>query len=164
MIIKFLLDYWTFIFPLACLLAQIFVICKWWYSRNKKLRDNLKKPLFLYEFENNILQRTEEILKNSDFITRNRTTDLCSLDDLTKEHSILIIGYSSIDASTEKMQSLINRVINQRTPLIVFCNPKCRIKETDMEILSRYSYYEICNTPLRLIMLIDNICQNFNYK
>lgn len=160
--LDFLLNYWEILLSLICLIVQIYVVWHWSYSRNKKLRDNLKKPLFLYEFQNNILQRAEEILKNSDFITRNRTTDLSSLDDLkTGKHSILIVGYVDIPDSDQKMLEILNIVKGKRIPLIIFCNSQCRI---NMAILSAYSYYEICNTPLRLTMLITNICQNFDYK
>ncbi|MBO7611924.1 MAG: hypothetical protein J6T23_06930 [Elusimicrobia bacterium] len=135
-------------------MISIGIFCGW-----IKFQLNLKKPLFLFEFDSDNLKRVEEVLKDRKFKISNRSKDLTSLDDFKKKHSILIVGYSNNNSA--KLEKAVNRAMLLKLPIIIFCNSNCRISDNDMNIILSYTYYEICTNPLRLILTIRNICQNY---
>lgn len=150
-------NYWVEFLISACVsFVMIFVgkLMGW-----IKFQFNLRKPLFLFELDFDNLKRIEEVLISKDFKISNRSSDLTSLDDFRKKNSILIVGYS--ENKSDKLKNAVNKAKSLHQPIIIFCSGNCVISKEDKDIICSYTYYEICNSPFRLILTINNVCQNY---
>lgn len=134
----------------------------WVYRRFSYLYKNLKRPIFLFEMERGNLARVKEVLKETQLNPSSPTTDIKSLDSLTRKNSVCIVGYKGGSASDKILKDLIMRIRPLRIPLVVYT--ESRIFDSDLPIIQEYSYSEICNSPLRVVTLINSICQSFSYE
>lgn len=136
----------------------------WIYQRNKNLRNNLKRPIYLYEMKKDNLERVRDILAETELNPQETKTDIKFVDSLKTESSVCVVGYFHTSSSEKQIQHIIDKLQSKKIPLIVYA-PQSQIIDPDTySIIQNYSYSEICNSPLRLVTLINSICQTFPYE
>ena len=136
----------------------------WIYKRNKKLHQNLKRPIYLYEMQKDNLERVRDILAETELNPQDTKTDIKFLDSLNGKSSVCIVGYYHTSTSDKQIKDIIDKLQNKKIPLIVYA-PKSQIIDSNTYfVIQNYSYSEICNSPLRLVTLINSICQTFPYE
>lgn len=149
---------------IICSLLPFILLWIWIYKRNKKLYKNLKRPIYLYEMEKGNLERVRDILKETELNPKETKTDIKFVDSLTGESSVCIVGYYKTNSSDKDMKNIINKLQSKKIPLIVYSPQSQHIDPNTYLSIQDYSYSEICNSPLRIVTLINNICQTFPYE
>ena len=140
----------------------ILSVILWEYKRSYKLYKNLKRPIFLFEMKKDNLERVQEVLKETELNPLSPKTNITSLDSLTSKHSACIVGYEEGAESANILQEIINRIRPYHTPLIIYTD--VQISKDVLPVIKEYSYFEICNSPLRVVTLINSIGQTFPYE
>lgn len=145
-----------------CLIIPVLGVFAWAYKRSRTLHKNLKRPIFLFEMAKDNLLRVNEVLKETQLHPLSPSTNITSLDSLTNKHSVCVVGYQDGDHSADILRAIISRIRSYHTPLIIYSEVK--IPDTVTSVIRGYSYSEICNSPLRVVTLINSICQTFPYE
>lgn len=136
----------------------------WIWKRNRTLCKNLQRPIYLYEMQKDNLERVQDILRETALNPLEPKTDIKSMDSICQEHSVCLVGYYHTSSSSEQMKDIINRLQNKKIPLIVYTPIGKQIDTATYSVIQNYSYSEICNSPLRIVTLINSICQTFPYE
>jgi hypothetical protein len=110
--------------------------------------------------ENN-LANVETMLTDFNFNVKNRSHNLTNLGH-SQQKTMIIIGYEDIPGTTDKIQTIITFANARKLPVVVYAAPRS-ISIKDSDIISSYSFSEVCNSDLRLVMTLANICQYFDY-
>jgi hypothetical protein len=118
---------------------------------------NLSRKIYLLRTGDRNLGTEHELLKNNGlFDVYNNALDLrngiTSLQT-ARVSSVFVIGYSK-DYSL--YQGIVSHAMQKNIPLIVIAQPR-EIIDSHMAIFQQYVYFEMCNTPARLLTTIFNL-------
>ncbi len=149
------------IVSVGVVIIQYLIFQRWVDKRNKKLKSNLEIPLLLCEIKEANLARIQKVLIDFDFKIGTRSEDLKVLDSRNQK-SIIVVGYADTPETPAKLKRIIDIASASKIPVVVYASLGS-ITRADSDIISSYSFTEVCNSDLRLTMTLTNICQYFDY-
>lgn len=162
-IIEWLGYIWKWVYAHDILLAiPVLGVVIWEYKRARRLYKNLRRPIFLFEMKKDNLERVQEVLKETQLNPLPPKTDISSLDSLTPKYSACIVGYTAGDHSADILRDIIGRIRHYHIPLVIYTD--VQIPQNQIPIIRNYSYSEVCNSPLRVVTLVNSIGQTFPYE
>lgn len=136
--------------------VSCFAFLRFFFHKEIKLFKHLKRKIYLLKTGTSTLETERELLqKNGLFVVSDRVMDLnsdLSLLQTLDSFAIFVVGYSTEYAN---YQSIIDHAKSNCIPVIVIAKPD-EIKD-HMTIFRQYIYFEMCNTPARLLSTIFNL-------
>lgn len=115
-------------------------------KKEKRLFDNIQRPVALVPSSEDSLQFEERLLKSIDFFSVDLLpTDPRSVDELTNKYRLAIIRYEN----TDTFWQIFSKIKDLRVPVIVYSEP-AEIQIPELKKIQEYSRYALCNTPVRL--------------
>lgn len=162
-IIEWLGYIWNWAYTRDIILAiPVLGVVIWEYKRARRLYKNLQRPIFLFEMKKDNLERVQEVLKETQLNPLHPKTDISSLDSLTSKYSACIVGYTDGHRSADILRDIIGRIRHYHIPLVIYTD--IQIPPGPLSIIRNYSYSEVCNSPLRVVTLVNSIGQTFPYE
>lgn len=127
------------------------------YRKEHRMFKNLKRTIYLLKTGGNSLQTEQGLLRDNGLFSVHATifdlrTDTRSLQTLNRS-TVLVVGYSKEFA---EYQAVIDSARQRNLPIVVLAKPG-EIVPAHMEIFQGYIYFEMCNTPSRLLTTILNL-------
>ncbi|MBE9053080.1 hypothetical protein IQ243_22175 [Nostocales cyanobacterium LEGE 11386] len=135
------------------------------FKREQILFNNLQRKIkvFYPPYENNKEMEVEfeEIANNRLFNADFRTCDIRKINNIDSK-SLVIIGFGS---DFNFFESVYVKATQYKIPIIIYTYGKSRVLEPKhWDVLNRYQWYSVCNTPIRLISDIFTILSTFTYE
>ncbi len=134
---------------------------KFFLSKEFRLFRNIKRPIKIINTNDNLMENEIATLKKVGFfnLSESPSSDHKNLDMIDK-HSLVILGYSR---NMNNFNDVIDKVENNKVPLIIYS--KDELKTEHLEYLrSKYSWYSICNFPLKLLNDVFTTLSTFPSK
>jgi hypothetical protein len=134
---------------------------KFFLSKEFRLFQNVKRPIKIINTNDNLMENEIATLKKVGFfnLSEGPSSDHKNLD-MIDEHSLVILGYSR---NMDNFNDIVDKVENNKVPLIVYS--KDQLKTEHLEYLrNKYSWYSICNFPLKLLNDVFTILSTFPSK
>ena len=121
---------------------------KFFKLKEKRLFKNIQRPIAVISTETKPMHHEVDLLKRSGLFkdVGEPKSDQRSVDYF-KGKRLIIIGYSP---SMQNLQNIINTARTHEIPVLVYAGPR-DITDEHMSVLQTYTYYSMCNTPLRLV-------------
>lgn len=147
----------VFIFYFALGVATCYAFLRLFFRKEIRLFKNLKRKVYLLKTGTSTLETEIEMLnKNGLFLVNDRVLDLTqnatALQTLEK-FAVFVIGYSN---TYTDYKAVVDRGKAKNIPVIVLAKPT-EITSEHMAIFQRYIYFEMCNSPARLLTIIFNL-------
>lgn len=147
----------VFIFYFALGVATCYAFLRLFFRKEIRLFRNLKRKVYLLKTGTSTLETEIEMLnKNGLFFVNDRVLDLTqnavTLQTLEK-FAVFVIGYSS---TYTDYRTVVDHAKTQNIPIVVLAKPT-EITPEHMAIFQQYIYFEMCNSPARLLTIIFNL-------
>ncbi len=147
----------VFVFYFALGVVTCYAFLRLFFRKEIRLFRNLKRKVYLLKTGTATLETEREMLNtNGLFVVNDRILDLTNdtntLQTLEK-FAVFVIGYSS---SCANYQIIVDRAKASNIPVIVLAKPT-EITPEHMAIFQQYIYFEMCNSPARLLTIIFNL-------
>jgi len=146
----------VFIFYFVLGVATCYAFLRLFFRKEIRLFRNLKRKVYLLKTGTATLETEREMLnKNGLFIVNDRVLDLIDTNILQtlESFAVFVIGYSSTCTS---YQTIVDHAKASNIPIIVLAKPT-EITPEHMAIFQQYIYFEMCNSPARLLTIIFNL-------
>ena len=130
----------------------IFFLKKEW-----RLYKNRERPIMVFKSESQNMNLEMNLLRDSKLFSVNEPSENFQDIDRLDNHSLIIVGYSP---EMKGFRQIIEGARNKKVPIIVYAKYES-ITDEDNELLASYSYYSICNLPLRLMNDVFTILSTF---
>lgn len=116
-------------------------------KKEKRLFDNIQRPVALVPTAQDGLEVEARLLKAVDFFNVDLLpVDVRSLDDVTSKYRMAVVRYED----TPRFWRIFEKLADKTMPMIIYAAPG-EIKTPEMiRIQKYYSRYTLCNTPVRL--------------
>lgn len=117
-------------------------------KREKRLFDNIQRPVALIPSANDPLQMEQRLLQSIEFFTVDLLpADARSVDEITAKYRLVVLRYEDSDTFWRIFHALADKQI----PLIIYSKPAEIPVPKLQEIQDYYTRYTLCNTPVRLV-------------
>ena len=146
----------AFVFYFALGVATCYAFLRLFFRKEIRLFRNLKRKVYILKTGTATLETEREMLnKNGLFTVDDRVLDLTDTNTIQtlENFAVFVIGYSSIYAN---YQTIVDHAKASNIPVIVLAKPTEIIAE-HMTIFQKYIYFEMCNSPARLLTIIFNL-------
>jgi hypothetical protein len=148
----------VFIILIISEIIVCYFIIKKIVQREIRIYKNHKRKIYFFKTQSDKNLQNELLLikQNNLFIVDDEIKDLSEstkiLDNLEK-FSIFVLSYFRDFNSYEK---IIDLARNNSIPVIVLASPR-EINDSHMKIFNSHSFFEMCNTPARLLTILFNL-------
>ena len=137
--------------------ATCYAFLRLFFRKEIRLFKNLKRKVYLLKTGLATLETERQMLnKNGLFIVNDRVLDLMN-DTATLQtlegFAVFVIGYSD---TYNNYQTIVTHAKTANIPIIVIAKP-AEITVAHMAIFQEYIYFEMCNSPARLLTIIFNL-------
>jgi len=137
-----------------------FAFFTFFFRKEIRLFKNRKRPIMIFKSAGEDMEIETKLLRDSQlFNIPEEPTDKHQNIDRIKNHSLIIIGYS---AGMTNFEDIFNGAKNAGIPIIIYSKDK--IPDDIFNKLRNYSWYSICQVPLRLINDVFTILSTFPNK
>lgn len=147
----------VFIFYFALSVATYYTFLWLFFRKEIRLFRNLKRKVYLLKTGTSTLETEIEMLnKNGLFFVNDRVLDLtpdANAVQTLEKFAVFVIGYSNTYAN---YKTIVDHAKAQNIPVIVLAEPG-EITDEHMPIFKQYVYFEMCNSPARLLTIIFNL-------
>lgn len=147
----------VFIFYFALGVATCYAFLRLFFRKEIRLFRNLKRKVYLLKTGTSTLETEIELLnKNGLFSVNDRVLDLTQNAEAVQtleKFAVFVVGYSS---AYMDYKTLVDHAKAQNIPVIVLAEPR-EITDEHMPIFKQYVYFEMCNSPARLLTIIFNL-------
>ncbi|MEH2195472.1 MAG: hypothetical protein V7K98_22925 [Nostoc sp.] len=155
----------TIIFSIATGSLLTYKVMNTILKREKIFFHNLQRKIkvFYPPYENNKEMEVEfeEIKNNRLFNADFRTCDIRKINNIDTK-SLVIIGCGS---DFSYFESVYIKATQYKIPVIIYTYGDSRALESKhWDLLNRYQWYSVCNTPIRLISDVFTILSTFTYE
>ncbi len=128
------------------------------FRKEIRIFKNLKRTIYLLRTGGPTLENELELLKGNGLYTVNdRVFDLNSSSNLLQTlntFAVLVIGYST---KFNGYQSIVDHAKARDIPIVVLAGTSTEITPEHQAIFRQYNYFDMCNTPSRLLTTIFNL-------
>jgi len=159
----FALDLYSLIVVIIyILIAAVISILFINFSLGKELRlfNNCRRPIMIFKSSREDMEIETKLLRDTKlFNIPEEPTDKHQNIDRIKEHSLIIIGYSD---GMENFSNIYDGAKRAGIPVIVYS--KTEIPPNIKDLLRTYSWFSICQFPLRLLNDVFTILSTFPAK
>ncbi len=147
----------VFVFYFTLGVATCYAFIRLFFRKETRLFRNLKRKVYILKTGTASLETEREMLnKNGLFVVNDRVLDLTNdantLQTL-ENFAVFVIGYSSVYTN---YQTMVDHAKVANIPVIVLAKPT-EITSEHMAIFQQYIYFEMCNSPARLLTIIFNL-------
>lgn len=147
----------AFLFYFGLGVGTCIAFIRLFFRKEIRLFQNLKRKVYLFKTGPVALDTEREMLhRNGLFVVNDRVLDLTSgtnplqtLEGL----AVFVVGYSNAYRS---YQAIVDHAKSKNIPLIMIAKP-AEITNDHMAIFQQYIYFEMCNSPARLLTIIFNL-------
>lgn len=122
-----------------------------------RLYQNRKRPIMIFKSDSQNMGLETKLLRDSKIFSVDEPSENYQEIDRLDNHSPVILGYSP---GMRGFEQILQGVKSKKVPLIIYANYETITRE-DAEKLKEYSYYSICNLPLRLMNDVFTILSTF---
>ena len=152
------LIYFAVYFILGVLVC--FAFLRFFFRKEIRLFNNRRRPIMIFKSTSEDMEVETKILRDSKlFNIPENPTDKHQNIDRIKDHSLIIIGYST---GMTNFDDIFNGAKSVGVPVIVYSKDK--IPDDIFNKLRNYSWYSTCQVPLRLINDVFTILSTFPNK
>ena len=134
-----------------------FLFLRLFFRKEIRLFKNLQREVYLLKTgQANLETEREMINSNGLFSVNEKILDLSNETNqlqTLKDFAVFVVGYSS---ACTNYQTIVNHAKAQNIPLIVLAKP-AEITPEHLNIFQQYIYFEMCNSPARLLTIIFNL-------
>lgn len=117
-------------------------------KREKRLFDNIQRPVALIPTTDDPLQMEHRLLQSIEFFTVDLLpADARSVDEITSKYRLAVLRYEDSNTFWRVFHALADKQI----PLIIYSKPAEIPVPKLQEIQEYYTRYTLCNTPVRLV-------------
>lgn len=117
-------------------------------KREKRLFDNIQRPVALIPSADDPLQLEHRLLQSIEFFTVDLLpADARSVDEITAKYRLAVLRYEDSNTFWRVFRAMADKQI----PLIIYSKPAEIPVPKLQEIQEYYTRYTLCNTPVRLI-------------
>jgi len=147
----------VFIFYFALGVATCYAFLRLFFRKEIRLFRNLKRKVYLLKTGTSTLETEIELLnKNGLFFVNDRILDLTQNSNAVQtleKFAVFVVGYSN---TYTDYKTVVDHAKAQNIPVIVLAKPT-EITNEHMAIFQQYVYFEMCNSPARLLTIIFNL-------
>ncbi|MDP3029802.1 MAG: hypothetical protein Q8O04_09970 [Deltaproteobacteria bacterium] len=152
----------TFLITFVAASVACFGFLYFFFRKEIRLFKNRKRPIMIFKSAGEDMELETKLLRDSKlFNIPEEPTDKPQNIDRINEHSLIIIGYSS-EMSASDFDQIYSGAKNAGIPVIIYS--KNRIPENVFKKLRDYSWYSICQVPLRLLNDVFTILSTFPHS
>ncbi len=157
-------EYYSTVAIILLIITNIILLIsflKFFLSKEFRLFQNVKRPIKIIRTKKNLMENEIETLKRVGFfnLSEDPFFDHKNLD-MIDGHSLVILGYSR---DMNNFNDVIDKLENKKIPLIVYSIDQ--LKTEDLAYLrNKYSWYSLCNFPLKLLNDVFTILSTFPFK
>lgn len=158
----FALDVYSLVaFIVYVLIAAILVVlfALFFFRKELRLYKNCRRPIMIFKSSGEDMEIETKLLRDTKlFNIPEDPTDKHQNIDRIKNHSLIVIGYSPNMAN---FKNIYAGAKNYRLPVIVYTKSDLgKVRDS----LNDYSFYSICQCPLRLLNDVFTILSTFPNK
>lgn len=130
------------------------------FKKEWRLYQNRKRPIMVFKSDSQNMDLETKLIQDSELFSVEEPSVNYQEIDRLDTHSLVILGYSP---GMKGFEQILQGVKSKKVPLIIYANYET-ITPGDAEKLKEYSYYSICNLPLRLMNDVFTILSTYPKK
>ncbi len=137
------------------------------FKKERKLFKNLRKPIMLISLSENSQNNMDDEykqLRKVGFFKNIEQPSLSTRNTQTiNNHSLIILGIDK-EVEVSMFKEVYEQIAAQKKPVIIYTFGDSKVLQAEhWEIINKYLWYSVCNTPLRLNADVFSILSTQTY-